>query len=540
MANVVPGAAGFQNVPWNECTQPSDLSNGSCLVMEAVYNAEATPIWQGPGSMLISTQSPNNTVNRTDYAGLARSYIYNGTYIAIVAWSVPAGTDQTNRIIWLTGSTSDPQNYLDAAVNGDWTDSNILYNATESGNPSFITDTRDWDETPSEDPENDPFNTQPQGGEYADLDPFDETFQMLYDAMPNPESTMNMSYGQLLVTYVLTSANLNSIGAGLFSAGFWTNLKNKFEGLSDPLSMIVNAIQIPMNINGTGQNFKLGGVEVEDGEGHAISCTRTNTRYVKFPMGSVTLKEVWGSDKDYSDTSVSVFLPYVGIKEIDPDVVIGSTMSLVAYVDIWTGDVVYLLHVSNASAARKYFTAQSVPYRWTGNCAKKVPLGRVDNSNQILSMLGTIGGLALGATMVGTGLGGAVAAGGLANLGAADTAAMAAGFGTAKIGAGIAGASALKAIHSGFRPTVQSSSGIQGASGQMDYQYAYIMVKRGVPKYPNNWREQFGATNYQTFQGVSMTGFTQFSEIHLTGMTDASEAERKELERILIEEGVIL
>lgn len=539
MAYVVPGNSGYENIPWNTCESSSDLVNGSCIVLETVYESSATTLWAGPGGMQIRSMSPNRTILRTPYGGTEQGFTLNGEYVGIVAYSIPAGDDQQNRIIWLSSGSGDPAYYLQEVADSHWAEANILYNRVESGDPSFLADTRDWDETPTEDP-NDPDNLLPQGGEYADLDPFDETYQMLYESMPNPELTMNMNYGQLLVTYSLTSANMNAIGAGLFSAGFWTNLKNKFEGLSDPLSMITNVIQIPMNIAGSAQNFKLGGIEVEDGEGHAISCTRTNTRYVKFPMGAVTLKEVWGSDKDYSDTTVSVFLPYVGVKEVDPDIVIGSTMSLVCYVDIWTGDVVYLMHVSNASAAKKYFAAQSVPYRWTGNCAKKVPLGRVDNSNQILSMLGTLGGLAVGVGMMGAGLGGAVAAGGLANLGAADTAAMAAGFGTAKIGAGITGASAIKALHSNYKPTVQTSSGVQGASGQMDYQYAYVMVKRGVPKYPNNWRAQFGATNYQTFQGLSMTGFTQFSEIHLTGMADASEAERKELERLLIEEGVIL
>ena len=540
MAYIVPGSNNTPDIPWNELTNLDDILEGSCVVMAAVYESTATSLWEGPNGMYVKSYSPNSSIQRKTYDGNVQSYIYNQQYIAIVAYSVPEDNQHRNRILWLTGSSADPAHYLNVVKTSSWSEPNLLYNALESGSPSFVEEIRDWDETPTEDPE-DPYNELPQGGEYADLMPFDETDLMLLTGMPNPETTMNMSYGQLLVTYVLTSENMNSIGAGLFAAGFWSNLKNKFEGLSDPLSMITNAIQIPLNVSGSSQNFKIGGVEVEDGEGNPISCVRTNTRYVKHSMGSVTLKEVWGTNKDYSDASVSIFLPYVGVKELDPDVVIGSTLSLVCYVDIWTGDVVYLMHVSNASAAKKYFPAQSVPYRWAGNCSKKVPMGRVDNSNQILSMLGTLGGLAVGAGMMGAGLAGAAGAAGLAGAGMAGAAGgLEAGLGTAKVGMGIAGATAIKAIHSGFRPTVQSSSGVQGASGQMDYQYAYIMVKRGVPKYPNNWRAQFGATNYQTFQGVSMTGFTQFSEIHLTGMADASEAERRELERLLIEEGVIL
>lgn len=414
--------------------------------------------------------------------------------------------------------------------------------AVYSGTDSVLVEEREWDETPSED-ETDPESIEPQGGEYADRGNFSETHIMDLLSLPNPELTMNMNYGGFLRTYVLDQTALTSVGGALFSPNFWTGLKQKFEGLSDPLQMIVNCIQLPIyGIGGGSGTMRIGGVEVKDENGSTISVTVTNSRYIKESMGSVTLKEIWGSEKDYNDVSISIFLPYVGIKELDPDIVVGSTMTLTCYIDIWTGDVLYLLHVSNTTAAKKYFTAQSVPYRWSGNCAKTVPIGRVDNTNKMLTMAGTIAGLGAGAMLAG--IGGAAVAGGVLSGAAgsvgASSAALGSGLGTMKAGGALAAVSAAKALHSGFNPTVHSSSGVAGSSGQMDYQYAYLMVKRGVPKYPNNWRAQIGATNYQTFQGVSMSGYTLFSEIHLIGMADASEAERAELERLLTEEGVIL
>lgn len=410
------------------------------------------------------------------------------------------------------------------------------------GSDDVLVEEEKWDDTPSED-ENDPDNLLPQGGEWADRGDFTETDIMSLLNLPNPEADMNMDYGGFLRTYVLDQSTLTAVGSSLFSPNFWTGLKQKFEGLSDPLQMIVNCIQLPIwNIGGSSGTLRIGGIEVEDEDGHTIPVQFTSSRYIRAGMGSVTLKEIWGSEKDYNASSISIFLPYVGVKELDPDLVIGNTMTLYAYIDIWTGDITYLMHISNATAAKKYFTQQSVPYRWTGNCAKTVPIGRVDNTNKLITMAGTIAGLGAGAMLAG--IGGAAVAGGILSGGAgaigASSAALGTGLGTMKAGGAIAAVTAAKALHSGFNPTVHSSSGVSGASGQMDYQYAYIMVKRGVPKYPNNWRAQMGAPNYQTFQGVSMSGYTLFSEIHLTGMADASEAERAELERILTEEGVIL
>lgn len=545
MQKIIAGQDGYPNTPWYSITSAAEWEDLSPLIVGCVWEGPATLVYKANDGELSTFAGAYHYVGikrMTPPGGTGQVYTLDvdANNIAVFAYSIKQGNNlYTHRVLWVIYSDYDTA--VSVIVNNTWNSDNILYQATDQTSefPDFLTEERSWDNTPSEDPD-DPTCELPQGGEYADLGPYDETWLMELSSIPNPEITMNMSWGSMIVTYVLTAADMLALGNGLFMTGFWTSLKNKFEGLSDPLSMIVNAIQVPFDLAGTSQTFKLGGVEVENGEGHPIACVRTNTRYKNETLGSVTLKEVWGSSKDYTDCSVEIYLPYVGVKELDPDVVIGCTCTLVCNIDCWTGDLVYMLHVSNADATKKYFTAQSVPYRWSGNCAKKVPLGRVDNSNMILSMLGTIGGIGLGAATMGIGAAGAIGGMGLASSGMAGATGMAAGLTEMKIGAGIAGATAAKALHSGFKPTVQSSSGIQGAPGQMDYQVAYIMVKRGVPKYPNNWRAQIGAPNYQTFQGVSMEGFTLFSEIHLTGMSDASEAERQELERILCEEGVIL
>lgn len=378
---------------------------------------------------------------------------------------------------------------------------------------------REWDESPTIDGL-DEFGSF--GGEYADTASWDATDLMAIDAMPDPQG---QDYSHFITAYALTEANMQSLGLGLFSTGFWTNLKNRFEGLGNPIDFIISAIELPIatfNNYGTQTNFKLGGVEAEDDEGQYIAVSKLSSRYILRNCGTVRLKEVWGTGKDYSDISINIFLPYVGMKELDPDLVVGTDMYLQVQIDCWTGDIVYLLHVDNNSINGKYYRSASVPYRWTGNIATKIPIGKVDNTNAVMSAVNgivSLGGAFAGAA-AGAAIGGPVGA--------------AAGF----MAGG--GANAMNIAQNGFRPSVQSSGGLSGASGIMDYQVAYLIVKRGVPQYPNKWREKIGAMRFQSYLGSQLSGYTLYKEIHLEGMEGAAEEEIDQLTRELCSEGIIL
>ena len=401
--------------------------------------------------------------------------------------------------------------FLYRVVNGPWTSDDVLYQntyeaATEQGALTFE---REWDEAPTEDKGN-PNNLLPNGGAYADTGAFDANDLMLLEDMPDPESD-EMGFGGLIMCYALHEIELAKIAGGLFLPNFWTSLKNKFEGLSDPMSFILDAVELPLPITDYGIGpFKLGGIKVQDSSGNDIGCATYPYRFKKYNMGAIALKEVWGSEKDYSCTTISIFLPYVGVKELDPDIVLNSRLTLVLYVDRWNGDILYLLHASNNLAQQKYYRQENVVYRFAGNCGRKVPLGRVDNSNQIIQAVSGLAGIAAGYAMGGVvgAIGGAVPT--IQNIAAGN-----------------------------FKPTVQTSGGVSGNTGRMDYQQAYLIIKRGVPEYPNNWRSEIGAPRGQELTISSLSGYTLFSTIYLENMECMAE-EKEELERLLTTEGVIL
>lgn len=408
---------------------------------------------------------------------------------------------------------------------GNWADSSDLYE-----------EVRDWDETPSTDKEGDPFNELPQGGEFAELGAWDETVQQFIDDLLEPET---LDYGHFLTAYQLDSDNLVDIGDFLFDTSFWSALKNKFEGLSDPLAMIVSAVEIPFTLGVVPTTFKLGGVEVTGSGGNPIACAKHTQRYLKYTFGNIKLSEVWGTAKDYTDCDISIFLPYVGMRRIDPDLGVNSVLRLAAIIDVWTGDLNYMLEVNNNSMQNKYYGSSGVPYRWSGNCGNKIPIGKVDPSTPILNVAASLGSMAIGAGLMMAGGPGAAAAGGMASgaAGAGAGGAVSAGAGAGMLLSGAKGF--MHDLNNGFNPIAQSSGNISGAIGFMDFQYPYLVIKRGIPSYPNNWRQEIGAPRYQEFQVSSLSGYTEFAEIHADAVNGASDDEKLMIEDML-KAGVIL
>lgn len=503
--------------------------------------------WDNVGEIAITKYSAKGGFIKAQKAGTSKQYPYQSMTGSLQPASGTGIVPLNNGYIFLYKRRESNTDYCYCIFVTADTEADAKYKITSGGNvvtlyvnyasvaeSTLLDNLMDWDESPSTDPDNDPLNELPQGGEYAELGDFSETVQQFLADLLEPET---LDYGHFLTAYQLDSSNLVDIGDFLFNTNFWTALKNKFEGLSDPLSMIVSAVEIPFTLGVTPTTFKLGGIEVETDQGQPISCAKHSQRYLKYPFGSITLKEVWGTAKDYTDCDISIFLPYVGMRQIDPDLGVNSVLTLAVIIDVWTGDLNYLMEVNNNSMQNKYYGSAGVPYRWSGNCGNKIPIGKVDPSTPILNVAASLGSMAIGAGMMALtgGIGGAAAAatGGAVTAGSA----VGAGAGAGLVSSGIRGA--MQDLNQGFSPIAQSSGNISGAIGYMDYQYPYLVIKRGVPSYPNNWRAEIGAPRYQEFTLSDLSGYTEFAEIHADAINGASDEEKLMIEDIL-KAGVIL
>lgn len=511
MGYIIQGDGEYSSIPVIDAGFPIDYSLAQMIPIDVEFGTidNKKRIWQ-------SGQAYLDAYQYTDTQGYSH---YAVQWYPLSGWTPETPPPYNNEL--LNGEVNTL--YIGAVYSEGSGQGYMAWNETDSiPNPNGVlfnglfsnmgaVEDREWDEEPSSDSSN-PSNMYAIGGEFADTEPFFSSSNISLSALEEMlDNIQELDYGGLVQPIILSQTedlhNLTDLNNGLFNADFWTNLKNRFEGLSDPLSMILDAFELPFRPAGSYGSMKLGGIQVKDGQGNNINVRKMSNRYTRTRCGQLTLKEVWGTEKDYNQCSVQIYLPYVGVRDIDTDLAINYTLTLEAVFDLWNGDILYLLHCSNKSATYKYMTSEFVAYRWNGNCAKKVPLGRVDNTSPILSLLSVAKSTAVG-----------YAAGGV-------------------IGAAAAGG--MGALSANFNPTVQSSGNLSGSTGRMDFQYAYLIVKRGVPEYPNNWRAEIGAPRNQELTISSLTGYTLFSTVYLENIECMPE-EKDELERLLTTEGVIL
>ena len=539
MAYVVKADADFPTIPVADYSQEQSIDFSTVPFVQVPIPYDDYPIdrttpydlWKGNGGYVktyglvpppqnVLCEFPYQTMFWSEYTHTgneARYNAYRETSLYMCSVHCPDGKLRVYYAI--VDSVAEAINLFSRT----W-DSNdhILYvNDYEDAVHDILEDVAAWDETPSTDPQNDPDNMLPEGGEFADTDPLG----FGNDDIDIPDTVQELSYSGFITAYQLDAGEVVAIGEAIFTTNTWTNLWNKFNGVSDPINYIISAVEIPFNARSQStKNFNLGGVSV-DGPNGPVPLHLMSKRYHVLDFGALTLKETWGTEKDYSTTDVAIYLPYVGVKDLDTSIIMNSSIQVKCILDSWNGELLYVVVVSNKAAAYKYLGSKGIVYRFSGNCGTVVPIGKVDYSSQFLAVAGSLAAMGVGlATGMPTGalsytVGNEFGATGDISNGANPK----------MVGGGLAGM--MGALTMG--PKVSMSGGSGGAVARGDYQKPYLIIKQSVPKYPKDWRAHFGAPRYQEFTLGSLSGFVKCADVHADSIEGANDAERAAIEQAL-------
>lgn len=297
----------------------------------------------------------------------------------------------------------------------------------------------------------------------------------------------------MITLYNCTEAQLNALGTYLWSDIFDvdTNFKKLF---ADPMDCIIGLGILPVHptVSG-GANVKFGNINTN------VSMSKISSQYVELDCGSINLSEYIGSFLDYAPyVNISIYLPYIGFRDLSPDDVMNDTIHIVYHIDVLTGGCCAMIETGK----------KGLLYSFNGSCITNVPLTAINFSGAIQNAVSAIGA---GVTTVA----------GIAT-GAAPLTAMGA---TQLLTSG-----ANTALNS--KPSISRSGSMGGSAGLMSYQKPYVIINRPRMSVPDKLNKFVGNTLNVTMNLGNLKGFTQVELIHLDGIP-CTDNERDELETLL-------
>lgn len=334
-----------------------------------------------------------------------------------------------------------------------------------------------------EDPKPDP--SRPGGGDRPGYGP-DDGDPIDFPALP---TTSALATG-LISAYNPTNAQLNSLAGELWSNTFFDSISKI---LNDPFDAIIGLSMLPFDIpEGNDGVIKIGNYESE------VTAKRVTAQYVAIDGGSFEVPQAWNNFLDFTVTKIALFLPFVGIVQVNTDDVMGKTIAVQYNIDILSGAGICCVKCG-----------QSVLYTYPVNVAYNVPM---TGSNKAALYTGLI------QTGV-TAIGGAVLTGGVA-------------------GAAIGAASGAISSMTSKQSDVQRSGGLTSNSGIMGDFDCYLIIHRPVQSIPQDFKAYKGYTSNISTKLSQARGYTEVMYINLA-IPGATDQELEEI-RGLLKDGVLI
>ncbi len=287
-----------------------------------------------------------------------------------------------------------------------------------------------------------------------------------------PPSSLGKNGAGLWSVYNPTLDELNAFGKWLWSNNVWTQIQQYF---SNPLEGIIGLHKIYCTPTvGNKANIIAGYLDSK------ISSDTVIKQYERIDCGSIGCAEFYGNSLDYAPfTTVSLYLPFIGIVDLNVNDVMGNILHVFYDVDILTGACLASVEViSNGTVSNLY--------QYNGLCSVQIPLTSGNYGSVIASLFTT-----------GIGVVGTIASGGAL--------------------APILATGAVSAVQSGT--TIRQSGTIGSNVGAMAIKKPYMIIARKIPHMPNNWNELGGYPSNNRVVLKNCKGYVKAKDIFFADAT---------------------
>lgn len=175
------------------------------------------------------------------------------------------------------------------------------------------------------------------------------------DENDNDTSDVSSGIGVLTTTFKMTKDRLQQLGRFLWGSNIFDNFSLI---CNNPIENIVSCKSIPLSLEGVTQKIILGNVDT------GVNGYKVSNNFAKQNIGSIAITEKYHNFLDYAPyTNVIIYLPYVGFKELDTNLVMGKTLSISYTVDIITGGCLCQITSNNVKL-----------YEFNGNMGIDIPI----------------------------------------------------------------------------------------------------------------------------------------------------------------------
>lgn len=274
-----------------------------------------------------------------------------------------------------------------------------------------------------------------------------------------------------------------------------------------------------------------------------IIMNQYDSQYYEYDCGTLKIEEFWGTAFDYAPyTQIQIYLPYVGVRELNVDEVMGQTIGVKYHIDLFGGGLMAYVTVNG-----------SIRYQFSGNCMQQIPVNAANFDNLLQNLVSV-------ACVVGSG----IAMGGAPAIEAASVAAEEAAavkYGSTVVGAGelsigeqmSAGMGGMKewaGSHGnqlmgctlggvlGSKPRIERTGSMASTTGQLSVQTPYLIISRAEQSLPEGYKHYRGYPSNITARLGDLDGYTEIEDIRINDL-DATQPELVEIYQLL-KKGVII
>lgn len=312
--------------------------------------------------------------------------------------------------------------------------------------------------------------------------------------IPPSQLPNTVGSSRLFTVYNPSQLELGRLGAYLWDMDLIDMLRRIWQ---NPLDGIISLSQVFCTPStGSPHNIILGFLD------SGVSANEVVSQFATIDCGTVSIPEQKQNSTDYNPyTSMELYLPFIGITEIDTNEFMGGSIGVKYKIDVYTGTCLAEVRMIRA----KDVPNGGIVYTFSGNCSQQLPLTSGDSRELIATLL----------SAAGAGIG--IASGGA--------------LGVVGVTAGMAGAVRREMLH------VSHSGNLSANAGILGHKKPYVIISRQNPYNANGYSRLYGYPANKTVYLGNCSGYTRVKAGRLQSL--ATQAEKDEIMEFLTD-GVIM